>query len=123
MRRLLQDRIEAANRCLTASQDPTNAGLHAHAATFPYLVVAKISIRLPCLNLLSIVLPHRLCRLDALLLAVKCMSVVSSDYYDARNSFSWTYSSFIHVNYLDLQGEIDDLELKNEVLEEQGKCV
>ena len=28
--------------------------------------------------------------------------------------------SFI-VNYFVLQGEIDDLELKNEVLEEQGK--
>ena len=75
------------------------------------------------------VLPCRLCRLDALLLAVICMSLVSSDHYDARNSFSWTYiqctlySSFIHVNCLDLQGEIDDLELKNEVLEEQGKCV
>ena len=46
VQRLLQDRIETMNRCSTASEDPTNAGLHAHADTFPYLVVTKISIQL-----------------------------------------------------------------------------
>ena len=69
--RLLQDRIEAATHCLTASHDPANAGLHARAATFPYLIVSKISIRPPCLNFAvysSNMLPRRLCRIDGLLI-------------------------------------------------------
>ena len=43
---------------------------HAHSAPSPYLVVTKISIRMPCLNFAvysSCMLPRRLRRLDALL--------------------------------------------------------
>jgi len=47
VRRLL---IEATIYSWTVSGDPTNAGMHAHVAAFPYLDVTKISIPQPCLN-------------------------------------------------------------------------
>ena len=50
VRRLLLDRIEATIYSWTVSGVPTNAGMHAHIAAFPYLDVTKISIRQPCLN-------------------------------------------------------------------------
>ena len=71
MQRLLLDRIEATIYSWTVSGDPTNTGMHAHVAAFPYLDVTKISIRQPCLNFaiyMSHMLPHRLCRLNVLLI-------------------------------------------------------
>ena len=70
VRRFLLDRIEATVYSWTVYGDPTNVGMHAHFAAFPYLDVTKISIRQPCLNFTifsSHTLPHRLCRLDVLL--------------------------------------------------------
>ena len=65
VRRLLLDRIDATIYSWTVSGDPTitNVGMHAHVVAFPYLYVAKISIRQPCLNFTiysSHMLPHRL---------------------------------------------------------------
>jgi len=42
VRRLLLDRIEATIYPWTVSGDPTNAGMHAHVAAFPYLDVTKL---------------------------------------------------------------------------------
>jgi len=56
--------------------------MHAHiAAAFPYLYVAKISIRQPCLNFTiysSHMLPCWLCQVDVLLLQLLALNAVGS---------------------------------------------
>ena len=81
VRRLLLDRIEATIYSWTVSGDPTNAGMHAHVVAFPYLYVAKISIRQPCLNFTiysSHMLPCWLCQVDVLLLQLLASNAVGS---------------------------------------------
>ena len=83
VRKLLLDRIEAMIYSWTVSGDPTitNVGMHAHVVAFPYLYVAKISIRQPCLNFTiysSHMLPCWLCQVDVLLLQLLASNAVGS---------------------------------------------